>query len=530
LPPRLTLLAAMLMSSLVHAQSSSGSAGQNLGQSRAYRNSGDAPYGGEIGLRASETYSDNITRQATQTRSDWVTEVSPYINYHGRGARSQSVLNARLQNWLHSDSQTGNSTNLQLNAATSLEAYEDHFFIDAGLINDRQRVSQFSAADASYGGTSNSTQVTRFSVSPYLLWHAGPAADASLRYHYEKVHSDASFASGSNESAAFDIHNTASTQRLGWALNASHYSVDSESSNAGTTNSYSGSLLYGLTPALLASLSGGQEFENFQTGQRQHSWNWGAGLRWQPDERTTISAQTSKRFFGRGFNYLLSERFERSALEWSYSRELSTASSTASLGQNKTLTDSSVSRFIAEYNAESAALESSIPDKVERDRVVKQHLAARGISVFDLQQLDYLSGQASINRNMRLAWVLYGVRNSLTISGHKSEREAVTQQQVIQIQDDLTTHQSVKERGWDASWRHDLTSLTSLSMRYAFTDVSGVATNGRLDASRTNSVGLYLDTSLAPYTTGGMTFNHSRSTGSAEYTENAVAVYLNHRF
>jgi hypothetical protein len=57
-----------------------------------------------------------------------------------------------------------------------------------------------------------------------------------------------------------------------------------------------------------------------------------------------------------------------------------------------------------------------------------------------------------------------------------------------------------------------------------------VATNGRLDSSRTNNIGLNLDTSLAPYTTGGMTFNHSRSTGSVEYTENAVAVYLNHRF
>ncbi|HSD35912.1 MAG TPA: hypothetical protein VLC92_00290, partial [Rhodocyclaceae bacterium] len=235
LPSRLTLLAAMLMSSFVHAQSS--------GQTSVSGGSGGAPYRGELGVRAGETYTDNVSRQSAQTLSDWVTEVSPYVNYYGRGARSNSVLNARLQNWLHSDSQMGNSTNLQLNAATSVEAYEDHFFIDAGLINDRQRVSQFSAADASYGGTSNSTQVTRFSVSPYLLWHAGAAADASLRYHYEKVHSDASFASGSNESAAFDIHNTASNQRLGWALNASHYAVDSESSNAGTTNSYSGSLL-----------------------------------------------------------------------------------------------------------------------------------------------------------------------------------------------------------------------------------------------------------------------------------------------
>ncbi|HSD39589.1 MAG TPA: TIGR03016 family PEP-CTERM system-associated outer membrane protein, partial [Rhodocyclaceae bacterium] len=316
-----------------------------------------------------------------------------------------------------------------------------------------------------------------------------------------------------------------------WALNASHYAVDSESSNAGTTNSYSGSLLYGLTSALLASLSGGQEFENFQTGQRRHSWNWGAGLRWQPDERTTISAQTSKRFFGRGFNYLLSERFERSALQWSYSRELSTSSSAASLGQVNTLTNSSLSRYAAEYNAESAALESSIPDRVQRDRVVKEHLAARGISVFDLQQLDYLSGQASINRNMRLAWVLNGVRNSLTVSGHKSDRQAVSQQQIMQIQsDDLTTHQSVKEHGWDAVWRHSLTSLTTLGVRYALTDASGVAVNGQLDASRTNNVGVNVDTSLAPFTTGGVNFNYSRSTGTVEYRENSIAVYLNHRF
>jgi uncharacterized protein (PEP-CTERM system associated) len=533
LPSRLTLLAAMLMSSFVHAQSSEGSVMQSLGQTRVSGGSGDTPYRGELGIRASEIYTDNVSRQSTHTVNDWVTEVSPYVNYYARGARSNSVFNARLQNWLHSDGQTGNSSNLQLNAATSLEAYEDHFFIDAGLVNDRQRTSQFKAADASYGGTNNSTQVTRFSVSPYLLWHVGEAADAALHYHYEKLHSEASYASGSNESASFDIHNTASTRRLGWALNASHYAVNSESSNAGTTNGYSGSLLYGLTPALLASLSGGQEFENFRTGQRRHSWYWGGGLRWQPDERTTISAQTSKRFFGRGFNYLLSERFERSALQWSYSRELSTSSSTAPLGQAITLTNGSLSRYAAEYNAESAALESSIPDKVQRDRVVKERLAARGISIFDLQQLDYLSGQASINRNMRLAWVLTGVRNSLTVSGHKSDREAVSQQQIglsDDVIDDLTTHQSVKEHGWDAVWRHSLTSLTSLGVRYAFTDASGVTVNGQLDSSRTNNVGVNVDTSLAPFTTGGVTFNYSRSTGTVEYREKSVAVYLNHRF
>jgi len=489
-----------------------------------------ANWSGETGLRVSETYTDNIGRQpAGQKRGDWATEISPYINYAGQGARTRGSIDARLQNWLHTDSQTSNRTGLQLNAVGSLEAYEDHFFIDTSLTNDRQQISQFRAADASYGGTSNSTEVTRFSLSPYLLWRLGNSTDAALRYRFEKVNSDARFATGQTSSATLDLRNGTAFGRLGWGFNASHYDVESESADASSTNSYNGTITYAVTPALVASLFGGQEFSDFAGGTRQHSWNWGAGLQWQPDERTTISGQTSKRVFGRGFNYQFSHRFERSALEWSYSRDLNVVSNTTSLGNYSVL---NISRYYEDYKAEMDALASSIPDLKERHLVAMEHLAAKGISAYDLMQLDYLSGQSSINKRMRLAWVVYGVRNSVTLSAFKSDRQSVSQNGIVVAGtgDDLSTHQNVKERGWDANWTHDLSALTSLGFRFAHTDISGQTRTNQLTSTHSNSIGLNLNTKLAPFTTGGVSYNHIRSTGSAEYRENSVSVQLNHRF
>lgn len=480
---------------------------------------------GTTGLRVSETYTDNIGRQpAGQKRSDWATEVSPYVSYAGQGARSSGSIDARLQNWFHADSQTSNRTGLQLNAVGNLEAYEDHLFIDSSLSNDRQQISQFRAADSSYGGNSNSTEVTRFSVSPNLVWRLGNATNASLRYRFEKVNSDQSFATGQSDSLSLNLKNGSAFGRLGWGFTASHFDVESDSSAASSTNDYSGTLSYAVTPELSASLSGGQEFTDFEGGRRQHSWNWGGGLQWQPDERTTIGAQTSKRFFGRGFSYSLSHRFQSSALEWSYARDLNVFSNTSSIGAL------SSSRYYTEYLAELEALKSSIPDETERKRVAIAHLAARGIPVFELTTLDYVSGQSSINKNMRLAWVIYGARNSVTLSAHRSERHSISENGFVQSGDDLATHQSIKEHGWDTTWTHDLSALTSMNLRYGYSSTSGVAKTGALTSTHSNNVGVSLNTKLAPYTTGGLSYNHIQSTGSAEYRENAVAVQLNHRF
>ncbi|MDB5816021.1 MAG: hypothetical protein JWN23_3138 [Rhodocyclales bacterium] len=476
-------------------------------------------------MQLGETYSDNIGRQPTGTRSNWATEASPYITYSGRGARSSGSLDARLQNYLNSDSQTGNRTGLQLNATGNLEAYENHLFIDGLVNNSRQQVSQFQAADASYGRSSNSTEVTRVSLSPYLQWHLGNSTQAVARYRYEKVQADAGFASGQSDTVTLDLRNGSAFGRLGWAFNASHYDTESQSAAAGSNNSYSGTLTYAVTPELLASLSGGQEFADFQAGNRQHSWNWGGGLQWHPDERTTIVAQTSKRFFGRGFNYQVSHHFQRSALEWSYSRDLNASSSTTGLGQVSYISASTREA----YNAEWAAT-SYITDEKERNAVVLQNLATRGISIFDLMQLDYLSGQSSINKQMRLAWVLYGVRNSVNLSAHRSDRQAISQRGIVQIGDDLSTHDQVKERGWDANWTHNLSALTTWGLHYGNSDISGLTTGGQLNSTHSATIGTSLNTQLAPSTTGSVGYTHTRSTGTADYRENAVAVQLNHRF
>lgn len=479
-----------------------------------------ANWSGETGLRLSETFSDNIAREReSRKRSDWVTEVSPYIDYAGVGARANGRVEARLQNYLHTDDRTRNRTGLQLNALGSIEAYEDMFFIDAGLSNDRQQVSQFGASDASYGGTENSTEVTRFNVSPHLHWRLGNSTQGELRYRYEDVHSDQLFVNGRSNNVTLSLRNGSAFGRLGWALNGTHsdFSGESLTQKANSADSYSGSILYSVTPSLSTRLSGGQEFNDYDSGVRQHYWNWGAGLRWAPDARTVVDLQSTKHFFGRGFNYQVSHRMQRSAFSFSYSRAVST---------NTTNVPFSAS----EYNLALAAVDSAITDPEQRRLAAINALAARGISSGSLRQLTYMSSNAVIENRLYAGWVIYGLRNQFNISFHRSKRDTLSVVGIASVTDDQALYHHIDERGWDVNWTHNLTSLTLAGLGYSVTDSLGDNASGLNVSQRTDTARLYLNTRLAPYTSGGLSYTHSRGSGSADYRENAVAVFVIHRF
>ena len=483
-------------------------------------------WSGTAGVSVGETYSDNIGRQSKGfERDDWATEVSPYIHYGGRSARANGTLDAKLRNVRHTDGMTSNASSLQLNAAGTLEAYEDLLFVDALVNQDKQRISQFAAADSSYGGTANSTQVTRYNFSPNMHWRLGDATDARLRYTYEEVHADkANFAAGHSDTLQLNLVNGAAFGRLGWGFSATKREDNPDTTIGTSSSSYSGSLSYAFDPALSGQLFGGQEFNDYDNGAQRHYWNWGAGLKWVPDDRTTVSAQTTKRFFGRGFAYSVEHRMKRSSLAFNYGREVNTLSSSSDFASRV---------YSDEYYYFDLLFKSIYPNDAQRDAVVRQTLTASGYPLYRTGTQGVLSSQSYVDRRMSVLWTLLGVRNTLTLSIHSSDKETLTQQILSGlVSGDLSTYQRIKQRGWDAMWRHNLTPDTSMGVRYGWASVTGygVAPAPTYTTSHSSTIGLNLDTKLAPYTTGGLFFTHTRSQGSVAFTENALGATLNHQF
>ncbi|GAA5160644.1 hypothetical protein GCM10025770_08570 [Viridibacterium curvum] len=485
------------------------------------------------GVDLGETYSDNVNRQpSSRAQENWGTEISPWLRGAGQSARLNGSLDLRVQNWINSN--TANRSALRGHASGTLAVVEDHLDVDGGVSRDRQQVSQFSAPDASYATPSNSTEVTRTWASPVLYTRFGNAGYVAARYRFENVDSERSELSGQNSTATLDIANGAAFGRLGWGFSGRHYSTTAKATQATSSDSYNGSLTYAVTPEMTATLFGGQEFNDYSGGQRQHTWNWGAGLKWQPTERTTLNAQTTKRFFGRGFSYGVSQRWRRSVFDWSYERDVNSFSNTAS--RNGLMKNPAVDTiYSAAYTAALALVPASITDPFERETYALLILQGAGIPALLPNTSGYLSSQTYTDKRMRLAWRIEGQRNLVSLSGYTSDRETLTQQILTSSatgsSDDLIQFSRVKQRGWSVDWRHDLSARTSTSLRYGYTDTSGYANNGARTTTHVSILGLSLSNRLGVNTTGVLSVTRTQSRGAgADYRENAISATLSHRF
>lgn len=485
------------------------------------------------GVDLGETYSDNVNRQDSgRARENWGTEISPWLRGGGQSARLSGTLDLKLQNWINSNS--ADRSNLRGTTSGSLKLFENFMNLDAGASRDRQQTSQFSAPDASYASPANSSEVTRTWVSPVAFWRFGQATDLVARYRFENVDSERSELSGQSNSATVDLANGSAFGRLGWGLSGRHFSTTARSTQATSSDSYSGGLNYALTSEMTASLFGGQEFNDYAGGQRQHTWNWGAGLKWQPSERTTLRAQSTKRFFGRGFSYGISQRWRRSVFDWSFERDVNSTSNTAS--RNGLARNPEVDTiYSADYNAELAKVPPQITDPDERDYLALLALQQQGKPAFIADTRGYLSSQTYVDRRMRLSWRIEGLRNLLSLSAFSSDRETLTQQILTSSatgsSDDLVQFSRVKQRGWTADWRHDLSARTSAALRYGYTDSSGYSNLGARTTTHVSTWGLSLSSKLGVNTTGGLGYTYTRSRWSVvEYRENAISATLSHRF
>lgn len=503
--------------------------------------SAQAQWRGSAGISVGETYSDNINRGgAGQQRDDFATDVAPWFNYAGRGARSSGSIDAKLHNWFHTDQQSAGRTDLQLNAKGSLEAWENTGFIDGSIMRDRQRVSQFKPADSSYGGSANSTEITRTSLSPYVRWRFGDSAKGEFRLGYNNVHTGtAGFANTQTDTASLNLVNGSAFGRLGWAFGATHTNVDRDQYAAVSSDSYRGTLTYAVDPELTARVFGGQQFNDYG-GARRKFWNSGAGLKWLPTERTQIDLESSRNFYGRGFNYQASHNFGRSALSAGFAREISNSSQTTDLSQtagiyarklyDPTGAEISSVEFKAQLMMRAAAVDSSITDNNQRISLALEQMIKEGYTG-SLDTVTNLTGLTTLSRRAYVGWTLNGVRNSVSLSYSQSDESSLNTSTTAAFGEDFSAYGRIKTRGWDASWSLKLTEQSSVGLRYNWrnTDGFGSTANTRT-TSHGSTVGLTFSTQLAPKTAAALSLSESRSKGNLEYLEHSVSLTLNHTF
>ena len=460
------------------------------------------------------TWTDNVGA-ADKKKSDWIAEVSPGLTLSRSSGRINGVLGAQFRNVVYANDSGRNTSFVALQGSGEIEAVEDLLFVDLNANISRNNQSSFSGrSSADQLSVDKNNEARTWSIGPRLEFRLGDTARGSVRYKSSWLDSGGSTIGGqrTNQLTA-QASDPAALRLFGWGLNysRSESEYDSSASRNVTDEASRATLYINLTPQFRLRAIGGYEKNDYATRSGESGSIYGGGFDWNPTDRTTISGTTEERVFGRGYNFSLKHRAQRSTWDLSYVKDYSSSLDT--------LSNSGYNDPIFLFFFENPALVNAFPDE-----------AARAAYIFTLPEYALLGGQqpgvtnaTSLSKTWRAAVSLVGLRNTLTVSAQQSDRSRVGSTAGLSAQDDFALSNTVKTTSLTVSFNHKLSGLTSLNSAVSQSRSQGGSGTG-LDTKRlTASVGL--TTKLGARTTAGLTYRYQRSDGSSaasDFTENAL--------
>ncbi|HEX5126905.1 MAG TPA: TIGR03016 family PEP-CTERM system-associated outer membrane protein, partial [Rhodocyclaceae bacterium] len=414
-------------------------------------------------VRLTETYTDNVDlAPADSARSDWVSEVTPSIRISGRSTRLKADLAANVTNTAHATQKSDNLTSVGLNANGNLEAVENMIFVDGSAGITRQATSLFGQSTAnSYNGQNNTTQVRRATLSPYGLWRFGGTGVGELRYRADYTDSDSDAVRNNlNQAVTGSLNNGSAWGRLGWGLSGNYTTGKSDQTTTQTSSNYRLLLSDAVAADLRVHVFGGREANNY-TGQTLSYRNWGEGFDWTPSDRTLVSAEVSKRFFGNGYDAKIKHTFRHYSFDSGYSRDVTTVSQS----QNGAVLLSSIFYSLAQAQNPSAS-----PEQLKD--LVTQYMAAQGYPPDSAVQVNALSTTYAVERRLYGAFAINGLRNTLSLVASRTERRSVNSGS-NNLTGDFIFFTNTKETDANLTWNMRLSSFSSLAASIGHSDAEG---------------------------------------------------------
>ena len=471
-------------------------------------------------LQTRLTYTDNLRAESSGRQSGWVAEISPGIagGISREGSRVSGRFNVSLRNLGYSSDRGWRSPALGLQAAGEVEAIEDHFFVDADASIRRSNLSLFSGrASDDFLNTDRRNETRSLSVSPRLEFGLGSVANATVRYRRTWLDGGGGTLGGQG----LDQWNAGLTSArafgpLSWGLSYSRSKTgykDDEVEDV-IQEAVRATLFYALTQQVRLHASVGRESNDFGDARRESNRIVGAGFDWFPTPRTSISGAVEDRFFGNGYDLSISHRWARSSLQLSAGRDVS----------------SSVQRFGSVFQDpfffvlfNDPGLVALIPDPLEREEFLRQFLGLTGDS--------FISNAHYVDKRLRAAYTIAGVRNSLSFSLSRSDRSRISNIGGLRGEDLFRDSDNVRSDAASVSFSHRLSGRSSLNA----TIVRSVAerSGGSSQKTRRLTTSLGYSTSLGARSVAGLSYRHQRSDSSgsgSDFTENVLTANFGMRF
>jgi uncharacterized protein (PEP-CTERM system associated) len=175
----------------------------------------DLAYAGTIrispNLGVTESYTDNVRSVSEGAEGDLITETRAGANFLADGNRLDLNLDVTGINERHLDTNGLNGSRAQILGNTTVEAWQDHFFIDSSVSMSEVSTTRDGAVSARDRALpSNRTNLLLYEVAPRLEHRVGRWLEAAIGYS----HSESRFSKPTTGISTFNRDNNQKTDRF----------------------------------------------------------------------------------------------------------------------------------------------------------------------------------------------------------------------------------------------------------------------------------------------------------------------------
>lgn len=480
----------------------------------------------EAGVSAKETYTDNVTVSSTNRQSDFITEVKPYVAASKKGARLQADIRYSMRNLFYADQSSRNRTNHQLAAGAKAELYENELFLDAKASISQQITSLLGPIGAdTTSATGNLTDVYSLSVSPYWQHRFGSTANLLARYTHSEVTTGGSgLSSSSTDGVNATLSSGTAFKDIFWNLAFSDQQTDYTGRSDVSFSSLSGTLGYAISPKLRINGTMGYDKNEYLNGtsSKLEGNFWSAGFTWAPTNRTSVTAATGERFFGKTYSLALDHRARRTTWHAAYAQSVTTTSSQFSLPLGVSTADYLDSQLLDLY-----------PDPAERAFMVALITAVYGLPPVLTDQLNILTNAVYLNKRFDASAAYKTAKTVTTFSlfnTTKENLESGSSSTVLFGGDIFGSTQTIKQRGGSVSWIWRMNPRLSANASFNV-NRNSFPTLGRADTVTVLNLGL--TRTFNQDLSGGLMLRHmerSSNQSGNDAAENAITGTVNYKF
>jgi hypothetical protein len=274
-------------------------------------------------VQTQEIYSDNITLAPSGSeQSAFVTAINPGVSITGQSPRSTMNFNYRMQNLYNAGGNNSLSIYNQLQSSSHNTFIPNKLFLDSNTSISQQNINNNLVGANNINGSTNSTNVYSFGLSPYWTPHFANYASGIARVNFNTIATGGGATSNNNFNSPLNTNNNSNSmsdsvnlaetinlnsgsyfQRVNWNLsfnNNENYRINSPTISFQNSN---GRIGVPINAYFNVFAQGGYSNNNYQssavnnTGNNSSGAYYTVGGQWRPSQRFNITAGAGNNSF-----------------------------------------------------------------------------------------------------------------------------------------------------------------------------------------------------------------------------------------